>query len=163
MNISSGGDVTCNCAAARQWLEEQLSPAESAVSAVMARNDYMPTYIMSSNGQPAFNPLRPYYTPGLHHQHNYTSLPSSETIPGHTPEVFDHEGTPIKSATANFTSFAALKYFMTMLTSPFDVGTTLLQVQYAPHESVEVLAFPEAETPAAAEGNKNLETASTQK
>ncbi|KAI8142112.1 mitochondrial carrier domain-containing protein [Fennellomyces sp. T-0311] len=101
----------------------------------MSMKDYQ-----SSGQQVGYNPLRPYYTPGLHHQHNYTSLPSSDTIPGHTPQVFvDDEGIPLKSTTTKFTSFAAFKYFMTMFTSPFEVGTTLLQVQYAPHESVEVL------------------------
>ncbi|KAI7875430.1 mitochondrial carrier, partial [Lichtheimia hyalospora FSU 10163] len=95
--------------------------------------------------QPPPNRLRPYYTPGLHHQHNYTSLPSNDTIPGHTPQVFDNEESHLKNTTiAKFTSFAAFKYFMTMLTSPFEVGTTLLQVQYAPHESVEVIAFRES-------------------
>ena len=110
----------------------------------MSMKDYQ-----SRNGdgqQVSYNPLRPYYTPGLHQQHNYTSLPSSDTIPGHTPQVFiddDEKGIPLKSTTTKFTSFAAFKYFMTMCTSPFEVGTTLLQVQYAPHESVEVLGSHE--------------------
>lgn len=98
--------------------------------------------------QPCYNSLRPYYTPGLHHEHNYTCLPSSETIPGHTPEVFDREPAMIQRTTRNFGTFAAVKYFLTMVTSPFDVGTTLLQVQYAPHESVEVIAFREVTTAA---------------
>ncbi|KAI7860899.1 mitochondrial carrier domain-containing protein [Circinella umbellata] len=110
----------------------------------MSMKDYQ-----SQNGggqQVSYNPLRPYYTPGLHHQHNYTSLPSSDTIPGHTPQIFiddDDQGIPLKSTTTKFTSFAAFKYFMTMCTSPFEVGTTLLQVQYAPHESVEVFGSHE--------------------
>ncbi|KAI9249689.1 mitochondrial carrier domain-containing protein [Phascolomyces articulosus] len=108
----------------------------------------MRDYHSNGGSQPvSYNPLRPYYTPGLHHQHNYTSLPSSDTIPGHTPQVFvDDEGIPLKSTTTKFTSFAAFKYFMTMCTSPFEVGTTLLQVQYAPHESVEVIGFRELST-----------------
>ncbi|KAG0184841.1 hypothetical protein DFQ28_010354 [Apophysomyces sp. BC1034] len=96
---------------------------------------------MPVNAQISVNPHRPYYTPGLHHQYNYTSLPSSDTIPGLTPDVFDNEEAALKGMTTRFTSFAMLKYFVTMLTSPFEVGTTLLQVQYSPHEDVEVIAF----------------------
>lgn len=110
-------------------------------------SEYMTSYFNEGNGgRVVYNPLRPYYTPGLHHQHNYTSLPSNDTIPGHTPEVFDHEETPFKNTAVKFASFAAFKYFMTMCTSPFDVGTTLLQVQYAPHQSVEVFAVSNGAT-----------------
>lgn len=111
---------------------------------------YLTAYNMSmrdsfTSFQEQPNRLRPYYTPGLHHQHNYTCLPSNDTIPGHIPQVFDNEESHLKNTTiAKFTSFAAFKYFMTMLTSPFEVGTTLLQVQYAPHESLEVIVFRES-------------------
>ncbi|KAI7907609.1 mitochondrial carrier domain-containing protein [Cokeromyces recurvatus] len=88
---------------------------------------------------PKVNPHRPYYTPGLHH-HNYTSLPSTSDA---SPLVLeDNNNTQLKSFTARCTSFALLKYFVTMLTSPFEVGTTLLQVQYSPHEDVEVIGIP---------------------
>ncbi|KAF7720865.1 hypothetical protein EC973_005886 [Apophysomyces ossiformis] len=102
---------------------------------------------MPVNVQITVNPHRPYYTPGLHHQHNYTSLPSSDTIPGLTPDVFNNDEAALKGITTRFTSYAMLKYFMTMLTSPFDVGTTLLQVQYSPHEDVEVIAFTDHKIP----------------
>ncbi|KAI9474050.1 MAG: mitochondrial carrier domain-containing protein [Benjaminiella poitrasii] len=84
------------------------------------------------------NPHRPYYTPGLHH-HNYTSLSSNDVAPLVILE--DTNNTQLKSLTARCTSFALLKYFVTMLTSPFEVGTTLLQVQYSPHEDVEVIVL----------------------
>lgn len=86
------------------------------------------------------NPHRPYYTPGLHH-HNYTSLPSNDSIPLLLLEEPDHA--QFKSLTTRCTSFALLKYFVTMLTSPFEVGTTLLQVQYSPHQDVEVFGMPQ--------------------
>ncbi|KAL0093929.1 mitochondrial carrier domain-containing protein [Phycomyces blakesleeanus] len=94
------------------------------------------------NIQKGVNPHRPYYTPGLHHQHNYTSLPSNDAAPGLTPNIYlDNEERPLKGLTTRITTFAAAKYMLTMLTSPFDVGTTLLQVQYSPHEDVEVIGF----------------------
>lgn len=108
------------------------------------------------------NRLRPYYTPGLHHQHNYTCLPSNDTIPGHTPQVFDNEESHLRNTTiAKFTSFAAFKYFMTMLTSPFEVGTTLLQVQYAPHESVEVIVFRESKEESVTMSHHDLSSTSS--
>lgn len=85
------------------------------------------------------NPHRPYYTPGLQH-HNYTSITSEDSVPLTLEETTKHG--QIKGLTTQFTSFASLKYFSTMLTSPFEVGTTLLQVQYSPHEDVEVLGIP---------------------
>lgn len=90
------------------------------------------------------NPHRPYYTPGLHHQHNYTSLPSNDSIPLLLLEEKEHQ---LKGVTARCTSFALLKYFVTMLTSPFEVGTTLLQVQYSPHQDVEVVGIAHQDTP----------------
>lgn len=86
------------------------------------------------------NPHRPYYTPGLHH-HNYTSLPSNDSIPLLLEEKEHHA--QLKGFTTRGTSFALLKYFVTMLTSPFEVGTTLLQVQYSPHQDVEVIGLPQ--------------------
>jgi fusion and transport protein UGO1 len=87
------------------------------------------------------NPHRPYYTPGLHHHHNYTSLPSQDASPLVLLEDQKRQH-HLKSFTARCTSFALLKYFVTMLTSPFEVGTTLLQVQYSPHQDVEVIGIP---------------------
>ncbi|KAI8378654.1 mitochondrial carrier domain-containing protein [Choanephora cucurbitarum] len=84
------------------------------------------------------NPHRPYYTPGLQSHRNYTSLSSQDTLP---PIVDEHDHA-LKSWTGKVASFAVHKYFITMLTSPFEVGTTLLQVQYSPHQDVEVLGFP---------------------
>jgi hypothetical protein len=49
----------------------------------------------------------------------------------------------LKGMTTRLSSFALLKYFVTMSTSPFEVGTTLLQVQYSPHQDVEVMGIPE--------------------
>ncbi|KAI8061324.1 mitochondrial carrier domain-containing protein [Thamnidium elegans] len=89
------------------------------------------------------NPHRPYYTPGLH-QHNYTSLPSNDSIPLLLEEKEHHA--QLKGFTTRCTSFALLKYFVTMLTSPFEVGTTLLQVQYSPHQDVEVIGMPQEPT-----------------
>lgn len=86
------------------------------------------------------NPHRPYYTPGIHH-YNYTSLPSADSSAPYLLEdtqKHDH----LKSLTTRCTSFALLKLLVTMLTSPFEVGTTLLQVQYSPHEDLEVLGAP---------------------
>lgn len=91
------------------------------------------------------NPHRPYYTPGLHH-HNYTSLPSNDASSTPPLALIDSERDPngqLKGITARFTSFALLKYFVTMLTSPLEVGTTLLQVQYSPHQDVEVIGIPQ--------------------
>ncbi|KAI8327402.1 mitochondrial carrier domain-containing protein [Choanephora cucurbitarum] len=79
------------------------------------------------------NPHRPYYTPGLQSHRNYTSLSSQDTLP---PIVDEHDHA-LKSWTGKVASFAVHKYFITMLTSPFEVGTTLLQVQYSPHQDVE--------------------------
>ncbi|KAI8328720.1 mitochondrial carrier domain-containing protein [Chlamydoabsidia padenii] len=108
---------------------------------------------MSSNDTSAFythveekvNPLRPYYTPGLHRQHNYTSLPSNESTT--TPNIFDTldmGDDPLSSkhnkAASHSISHALMRYVVTMLSSPFEVGTTLQQVQYAPHPDVEVFA-----------------------
>lgn len=90
------------------------------------------------------NPLRPYYTPGLHRQHNYTSLPSNESTPGTTPTIFetlDFDDDPLSKRKASHSiSHALMRYVVTMLSSPFEVGTTLQQVQYAPHPDVEVFA-----------------------
>lgn len=88
------------------------------------------------------NPHRPYYTPGLHH-HNYTSLPSNDDNPLLLLDDIDQQHHQLKGVTARCTSFALLKYFVTMLTSPFEVGTTLLQVQYSPHQDVEVIGIPQ--------------------
>ncbi|KAI8993208.1 mitochondrial carrier domain-containing protein [Pilobolus umbonatus] len=87
------------------------------------------------------NPHRPYYTPGLQPHHNYTSLPSNDTNP---LLLEDKHNAHLKSLTGRCTSFALLKYFLTTFTSPFEVGTTLLQVQYSPHRDVEVTAIQEA-------------------
>ncbi|KAI9280525.1 mitochondrial carrier domain-containing protein [Sporodiniella umbellata] len=83
------------------------------------------------------NPHRPYYSPGIHH-YNYTSLSSADSI---APYIIEdtHKHDRLTGLTTRCTSFALVKYFVTMLISPFDVGTTLLQVQYSPHEDVEVL------------------------
>ncbi|KAI8888391.1 mitochondrial carrier [Backusella circina FSU 941] len=88
------------------------------------------------------NPHRPYYTPGLQ-RHNYTSLPSNDAAPPVLNLLDEKENTALKGMTTRFTSFALLKYFVTMSTSPFEVGTTLLQVQYSPHQDVEVMGIPE--------------------
>ncbi|KAI8089064.1 mitochondrial carrier domain-containing protein [Halteromyces radiatus] len=88
------------------------------------------------------NPLRPYYTPGLHRQHNYTSLPSNDTTLDLTPDIFDNldTQTPFRHDASNTISYALMRYVFTMMSSPFEVGTTLLQVQYTPHQDVEVFA-----------------------
>ncbi|KAI8337331.1 mitochondrial carrier domain-containing protein [Blakeslea trispora] len=88
------------------------------------------------------NPHRPYYTPGLQSHRNYTSLSSQDTL----PPLLDEHDHAFKSWTGKVASFAVHKYFITMLTSPFEVGTTLLQVQYSPHQDVEVLGFPSHST-----------------
>ncbi|KAI9302389.1 mitochondrial carrier domain-containing protein [Cunninghamella echinulata] len=103
----------------------------------MSSNDTPLTY----NVEQKVNPLRPYYTPGLHRQHNYTSLPSNDTIPGTTPEIFEDDlHHPFKKTTSHTLSYALMRYIVTMINSPFEVGTTLLQVQYSPHKDVEVFA-----------------------
>jgi fusion and transport protein UGO1 len=88
------------------------------------------------------NPHRPYYAPGLHH-HNYTSLSSVDSVPLVLIDSAEQHGQQLKGVTARCTSFALYKYFVTMLTSPLEVGTTLLQVQYSPHQDVEVIGIPQ--------------------
>ncbi|KAI9364064.1 mitochondrial carrier domain-containing protein [Pilaira anomala] len=90
------------------------------------------------------NPHRPYYTPGLH-QHNYTSLPSNDSIPPLLEDTQQHA--QFRGLTARCVTFAAVKYFVTMCTSPFEVGTTLMQVQYSPHQDVEVVGIPQESVP----------------
>ncbi|KAI8368234.1 mitochondrial carrier domain-containing protein [Radiomyces spectabilis] len=106
----------------------------------MATLDTQYSSLGSGHASVTVNPHRPYYTPGLHHEHNYTSISSNDTISGLTADVLDAKESSMQSFTTRFTSFATYKYCMTMLTSPFEVGTTLLQVQYSPHEDVEVIA-----------------------
>ncbi|KAI9026518.1 mitochondrial carrier domain-containing protein [Phycomyces nitens] len=81
------------------------------------------------------NGLRPYYTPGLTTD-NYTTLSGQ-------PLYYNDEYDDLidsKAAARELINFTVLKYITTAINSPFEVSKTLLQVQYMPHEDVEVLS-----------------------
>ncbi|KAI9317411.1 mitochondrial carrier domain-containing protein [Dichotomocladium elegans] len=116
-------------------------------------SDYM--FLNNSHRKTAANPLRPYSPPVRHHLHNYTSLDALDAVPDPTLEDLDDSQTHFRETTTQLTSLAAFKYILNLLNSPLEVGTTLLQVQYAPHERAEVLASRDE---IVAIGNNNLET-----
>ncbi|CAM0139877.1 hypothetical protein VKS41_007221 [Umbelopsis sp. WA50703] len=85
------------------------------------------------------HPLRPYYTPGL--VPNYTSITTTNAS-STTPSSLGLElpGSSTQQAFTEYARFAGLKFMTTAVLGPFETGKTLLQVQYLPHEDIEVVA-----------------------
>ncbi|KAH8553207.1 mitochondrial carrier domain-containing protein [Umbelopsis sp. PMI_123] len=84
------------------------------------------------------HPLRPYYTPGL--VPNYTSVTAN--VSSSTPSSLGSEaiGSNAHETLKEYARFAGLKFMTTAVLGPFETGKTLLQVQYLPHEDIEVVA-----------------------
>ncbi|KAG0165096.1 hypothetical protein DFQ28_009226 [Apophysomyces sp. BC1034] len=86
------------------------------------------------------NGLRPYYTPGLVSDNYTTIVGGNGTAPvSYYAEDYD-DLIDSKAAARELINFTVLKYLTTAISSPFEVSKTLLQVQYMPHEDVEVIA-----------------------
>ncbi|KAI8071148.1 mitochondrial carrier domain-containing protein [Gilbertella persicaria] len=87
------------------------------------------------------NGLRPYYTPGLVTNGNYTVMPDGN--PPLTTPYYDDMDDLIDSKVAarELVNFIVLKYLTTAISSPFEVSKTLLQVQYMPREEAEVTSI----------------------
>ncbi|KAI7880725.1 mitochondrial carrier [Lichtheimia hyalospora FSU 10163] len=86
------------------------------------------------------NGLRPYYTPGLLND-NYTPIVGQG--PGSVVPYYanDHDDLiDSRAAARELVNFTVLKFLTTAISCPFEVSKTLLQVQYMPHEDVEVTA-----------------------
>ncbi|CDH53454.1 mitochondrial carrier [Lichtheimia corymbifera JMRC:FSU:9682] len=99
----------------------------------------------SRHRRAAYNPLRPYCPPIRHQLHNYTSIASDDaTTDIVLTEDLGEDHAVLQEMTTSSLSLAAYKYLMTVINNPLDVATTLLQVQYAPHTSVEVIASHES-------------------
>jgi hypothetical protein len=93
-------------------------------------------YVNRSTIKP--HPLRPYYTPGL--VPNYTSITANAS--SSTPSSLGSEavGSHAHQTLKEYARFAGLKFMTTAVLGPFETGKTLLQVQYLPHEDIEVVA-----------------------
>lgn len=103
------------------------------------------TSFSSRHRRAAYNPLRPYCPPIRHQLHNYTSIASDDaTTDIILTEDLGEDHAVLQEMTTSSLSLAAYKYLMTVINNPLDVATTLLQVQYAPHTSVEVIASQES-------------------
>ncbi|KAI7885672.1 mitochondrial carrier [Lichtheimia hyalospora FSU 10163] len=99
----------------------------------------------SRHRRAAYNPLRPYCPPIRHQLHNYTSIASDDaTTDIVLTEDLGEDHAVLQEMTTSSLSLAAYKYLMTVINNPLDVATTLLQVQYAPHTSVEVIPSQES-------------------
>lgn len=89
------------------------------------------------------HPLRPYYAP--HQPQLYipgTTLNGAAAAAAATASHYDDELDEIldsRAAAKELVNFAVLKFLTTAVASPFEVGKTLLQVQYLPSEDVEGL------------------------
>ncbi|KAI9314026.1 mitochondrial carrier domain-containing protein [Dichotomocladium elegans] len=94
------------------------------------------------------NGLRPYYTPGLFND-NYTPVITNDTstvtgnaggpvVPYYANEHYDLIDS--RAAARELVNFTVLKFITTAISCPFEVSKTLLQVQYMPHEDMEVVA-----------------------
>ncbi|KAI8083100.1 uncharacterized protein BX664DRAFT_366691 [Halteromyces radiatus] len=83
--------------------------------------------------------LRPYYTPGVNNGNNfnYTSITSTQD-PYYAPNDYD-DLIDSRAAARELINFSVLKFLTTAVSNPFEVSKTLMQVQYTPHEDVEVL------------------------
>lgn len=103
------------------------------------------TSFSSRHRRAAYNPLRPYCPPIRHQLHNYTSIASDDaTTDIILTEDLGEDHAALQEMTTSSLSLAAYKYLMTVINNPLDVATTLLQVQYAPHTNVEVIASEES-------------------
>ncbi|KAG2186464.1 hypothetical protein INT44_002686 [Umbelopsis vinacea] len=91
-------------------------------------------YVNRSSIKP--HPLRPYYTPGL--VPNYTSITTNAS--SSTPSSLGSEAVGSHQTLKEYARFAGLKFMTTAVLGPFETGKTLLQVQYLPHEDIEVVA-----------------------
>lgn len=86
------------------------------------------------------NGLRPYYTPGLLND-NYTPIVGQG--PGSVVPYYANDHNDLidsRAAARELVNFTVLKFLTTAISCPFEVSKTLLQVQYMPHEDVEVTA-----------------------
>ena len=83
--------------------------------------------------------LRPYYTPGLTTD-NYTTFAGQMTTPVPYYASEHDDFIDQRAAARELVNYAVLKYLTTAMSCPFEVSKTLLQVQYMPHEDVEVVA-----------------------
>ncbi|CAO3590965.1 unnamed protein product [Absidia cylindrospora] len=96
--------------------------------------------------------LRPYYTPGINsngNTFNYTSIASSND-PSYQP-VDDYDDLiDSRAAARELINFSVLKFLTTAVSNPFEVSKTLMQVQYIPHEDVEILTTTTTTAAAAA-------------
>lgn len=84
------------------------------------------------------HPLRPYYTPGL--VPNYTSITTNASSSTPSSLSSDAIGSNAQETLKEYARFAGLKFMTTAVLGPFETGKTLLQVQYLPHEDIEVVA-----------------------
>lgn len=84
------------------------------------------------------HPLRPYYTPGL--VPNYTSITTNASSSTPSSLSSDAISSNAKDTFKQYARFAGLKFMTTAVLGPFETGKTLLQVQYLPHEDIEVVA-----------------------
>lgn len=113
--------------------------------------------------------LRPYYTPGLLNtdSSNYTpfvttAAPNNTAVPYYATDQDDLIDS--RAAARELVNFTVLKYITTAVSCPFDVATTLLQVQYLPHEDAEVVSSKgqEEEVPVPFYENTNEHRAPTE-
>ncbi|RUS32876.1 hypothetical protein BC938DRAFT_473960 [Jimgerdemannia flammicorona] len=77
------------------------------------------------------HPLRPYYAP----PQSQLYLPNGGSAPQYDDD--DYEFLDSRAAAKELANFAVVKFLTTAVGSPFDVGKTLLQVQYVPSDDVE--------------------------
>lgn len=84
------------------------------------------------------HPLRPYYTPGL--VPNYTSITTNASSSTPSSLSSDAISSNAQDTFKQYARFAGLKFMTTAVLGPFETGKTLLQVQYLPHEDIEVVA-----------------------
>ncbi|ORX61560.1 mitochondrial carrier [Hesseltinella vesiculosa] len=91
--------------------------------------------------------LRPYFTPGVNNNFNYTSIATPADVYYPPPPSDDYNDLiDSRAAARELINFSVLKFLTTAVSNPFEVSKTLMQVQYTPHEDVEVLS-PANSTP----------------
>ncbi|KAI8073267.1 mitochondrial carrier domain-containing protein [Gongronella butleri] len=84
--------------------------------------------------------LRPYYTPGVSNNFNYTSIATPADVYYPPPPDDYDELIDSRAAARELINFSVLKFLTTAVSNPFEVSKTLMQVQYTPHEDVEVFS-----------------------
>ncbi|KAI8977472.1 hypothetical protein BDF20DRAFT_906483 [Mycotypha africana] len=101
----------------------------------MSTNSPRPFTTVAGNG------LRPYYTPGLNTNNNYTTVPDAQSVA--MPYASNNYDDLIdsKAAARELINFIVLKYMTSAVSSPFEVSRTLLQVQYMPRGNKELSSF----------------------